>query len=204
MQGVGVPVDLQCNRKEGLTQMNVLGLKVSVDRSPSARVRWTRRAGVLAIANVAVLGGGVAFATWSANGTGSGAAKAGTVSGVTAVAAASVSTSGGTLLFPGGSAPAVINVANGNGVPITVSALTIGAEAQPDAVTGGSGCTAANSAVSLSAASPSGLSTTIPANGTGTIVTGGSIISMGNGSNTGCQGATFVFNANISVTAGTS
>jgi hypothetical protein len=35
-------------------------------------------------------------------------------------------------------------------------------------------------------------------------VTGGNIISMGNGSNTGCQGATFVFNANIAVTAGTS
>src|SRR4051795_11063761 len=133
--------------------MNVLGLKVTVDRAPSARIRWTRRAGVLAIANVVVLGGGVAYATWSANGTGSGAAKAGTVSGVTAVAAANVSTTGGTLLFPGSSVPAVINIANGNGVPITVTALNIGAEASPDAVTGGSGCTAANSGVSLSAAS---------------------------------------------------
>src|SRR4051794_14571092 len=114
--------------------MNILGLKVSVDQSPSARVRWTRRAGVLAIANVVVLGGGVAFATWSANGSGSGAAKAGTVSGVTAVAAASVSTAGGTLLFPGGSVPAVINVSNPNGVPVTVTALNIGAEAQPDNV----------------------------------------------------------------------
>jgi hypothetical protein len=183
--------------------MNMLGLKVTVDRSPSARIRWTRRAAVLAIANVAVFGGGVAFATWSANGTGSGAAQAGTVSGVTAVAAANVSTAGGTLLFPGGSVPAVINVANGNGVAVTVTALNIGAEAAPDTVNG-SGCTSANSGVSLSAASPSGLSTTIPAHGTGTIVTSGNIISMGNGSNNACQGATFVFNANITVTASTS
>src|SRR4051794_29703787 len=118
-------------------QMNILGLKVSVDRSPSARIRWTRRAGVLAMANVAVLGGGVAFATSSANGTGSGAATDGTASGVTAVAAANGTTNGGQLLYPGNPVPAVINIANGNGVPIIVTALNIRAQAQPTTVAGG-------------------------------------------------------------------
>lgn len=181
--------------------MNLLGLKIEPDRSPTAKIKWTRRSGVMGAAIVLVAGTGIAYATWSASGSGAGAAKAGTATGVTATAAASVVTTGGTLLFPGTSVPAVVNITNPNNAAVTVTGLTITAEAQPDNVTGGTGCTAANSSVSLSGTSPTGLNVSIPANSSGTVVTGANVISMLNTSNSGCQGATFIFTANVAVTA---
>src|SRR4051794_3121685 len=78
--------------------MNILGLKVSVDDAPSAKVRWTRRTGAMAATTAVVLAGGVAYASWSTNGTGSGSATAAAAATVTVGGSGTASTTG---LFPG-------------------------------------------------------------------------------------------------------
>lgn len=169
----------------------------------ATRGPWPRRAVVLGSVTMLVAGTGVAVAAWTANGTGVAAATAGTASGVNG-SVTSVSTSGGTLLTPGNSVPAVVNVHNPNAFAVKVSAISISAAAQPNGVSGannGTTCTAAASGVSLNAVSASSLSVTINAGEDAAIpVTGG--ISMAATSDNGCQNATFTFPAaNATVTA---
>jgi hypothetical protein len=192
--------------------MNILGLKIDVDRSPTSKIKWSRRAIVIGVANIAVISGGVAFASWSTNGFGTGAAKAGAAVPVGTVTAANASTAGGASLYPTLSVVPVVTVANTNPFPVTVTKIDFTAQAQPDSVIGGIGgtCNPGNSAVSMSTGTTGVLATgvVIPANSTGTpvLATGASVISMGAGSNNGCQQATFVFNlttgTTVAVTAG--
>ena len=169
----------------------------------AAKNPWPRRAAVLGTALAVTVGTGVAFAAWSASGTGAAAAKAGTASPVTG-SVTTISTTGGTLLTPGNTVPAVVNVHNPNTFTVVVSAVSITAAAQPSGISGannGTTCTAAASGVSLNAVSASGLSVSITAGSDAAIpVTGG--ISMTSGSDNGCQNATFTFpTANATVTA---
>ena len=178
--------------------MNILGLKISVDHSPSATTRWTRRTGAMAGATMLVIGGGIAYASWSTNGVGAGAAKAGSAVGVTASASPSTSA---TLLYPNGSAPVIVTIHNGNPFSVKVSAVSITAQAQPDSVTGAAGCTAALSGVSMAASSLTGLTTAIAANSDASVTMSGTPTSMALTSDNSCQGGTFVFTSDVSVTA---
>lgn len=179
--------------------MNILGLNISIDRSATAKVKWTRRAAAVGTINAIVLTGGTAYAFWSTDGSGTGAAQAGTAKAVTG-AVASVQTSG--TLVPSSTAPLVVNIHNPNDFSIKVSAVSVAAAAQPSGVTGGSGCTAGNSAVSLAAASASSLNVSIAGNGDGTVTLNSpNPVSMGLASDNGCQGATFTFTSGVSVTA---
>lgn len=180
--------------------MNILGLKISIDRTPTATMRWTRRTTALGLVILGTLGGGIAYASWSANGTGTGSAKAGTSLGVTG-SVATTSTSG--LLYPGGSAPVVVNIHNPNSFSVKVTAVNLGADAAPDSVAGGGGgCTTTTALVSLTATSTSiGLPVTIAGNSDGIVTMSGTPVSMNIASDNGCQGATFNFTTGVSVTA---
>lgn len=179
--------------------MNVLGLKISVDHAPTARVKWTWRTGAMAGATALVFGGGIAYANWSTTGTGAGSVKAGTAAGVNA--SVTTTSTSATLLVPGGTAPVIVNIHNPNGFSVKVSAVSVSADAAPDSVTGGSGCTTANALVSLSAASGTGLPVTIAGGQDGTVTLAGSPASMNINSDNGCQGATFNFTTGVTVTA---
>lgn len=180
--------------------MNILGLRVSIDRSPTATMKWTRPTIAMGVVILCVLGGGVAYASWSANGTGVGSAKAGTSAGVTASATTSTSS---TLLYPGGTAPIVVNIHNPNPFSVKVTAISLSTEAAPDSVTGGAGgCTTANALVSLTAiSSATGLPVSIAANSDGTVTMNGSPVAMNIASDNTCQGATFNFTTGVTVTA---
>lgn len=178
--------------------MNILGLKISIDRSPTATMKWTRPTIAMGVVILGVIGGGVAYASWSANGTGVGSAKAGTSVGVTASATTSTSS---TLLYPGGSAPVVVNIHNPNPFSVKVTAVTLSADATPDSVTGAVGCTPSNALVSLGAASASGLSVTIAGGTDGAVTMPGTSASMNIASDNACQGATFNFTTGVAVTA---
>jgi hypothetical protein len=183
--------------------MNVLGLKISIDRDPSASVRWTRRTGVMGVAIVMVAGTGIAYAVWSANGSGSGTALAATALGVNGNVGTVSSSS--TLLYPGSTAPLIVNIHNPNSFPVKVTAVTLTNNQQPNSIGGSpknaATCTPASSAVQLvGSASATGLSTVIAAGGDGTVTLAGGV-SMGSGSDDGCQTASFVYTSGISVTA---
>ena len=162
--------------------------------------RWPLRVVAIGGASAAVMATGVAYAAWTADGSGVAAATAGTASGVNG-SVTTVSTTGGTLLTPGNTVPAVVNIHNPNTFAVVVSAVSLTAASQPAAVSGASGCNAANSGVSLLAASAPSLSKSIPAGGDATVNVPGAI-SMTTGSDNSCQGATFTFStSNATVTA---
>lgn len=165
--------------------------------------KLSKRTALVAVATAAAttLAGGFAFAFWTANGTGSAAAQATTVTGVSG-AVATIVTQSPALLYPGGPAvTAVVNVHNTNAsVPVKVTAISVATAATPVSVTGGTGCTAANSAVSLAAGSLSSLTTVIPGGGDATFNLGQ--VTMGSASDNGCQGATFKFDAPVTAQVG--
>lgn len=182
--------------------MKVMGLKITVEPS-SKQQRWTRRALVVGALNAIVLGGGLAYANWSTSGAGTGAGSAGSalpVNGTVTTVASSA-----TLLYPGSSAPLVVNVHNPNPFPVQVSAVTLTNGQLPSSIGGtpknATTCTSAASAVSLvGAASATGLTTAIAANADAT-VTLPAAVAMGLGSDDGCQSAVFTFATGIAVTA---
>lgn len=182
--------------------MNVLGLKITVE-PVTKQQRWTRRAVAIGALNAVVLGGGLAYANWSTSGSGTGAGSAGSalpVNGsVTTVA------SSATLLYPGLSAPLIVNVRNPNPFPVKISAVTLTNGQAPSSVSGSpknaTTCTASASVVTLvGAASATGLTTAIAAGGDAT-VTLSSAVTMGLASDDGCQNAVFNFSTGIAVTA---
>lgn len=178
--------------------MNILGL--SITRSADAAgSRWGRRALVIGATSAVVMGGGVAFAYWSANGTGSGAATAGTALAVNGSVKAVQSSS--TLLYPGGSAPLIVNVHNPNSFSVNVTGLSLAAGTKPDGVSGGqSSCTATSSGVTLIAGNATGLPQSVGAGSDATFTIPGGV-AMAIGSDNGCQSASFTFGTGISVTA---
>ena len=131
---------------------------------------------------VAVLvAAGLAYAAWTASGTGSGYAKATTAKALTTV---DVSAQAAPELYPGGQGDVVVRIANPNDYPVEV-----------DDITGNGAITAAGG---IGTCSTTGVSFTdqtnqnidVPANGE-IQVTLNNAASMSNASENGCQGATF-------------
>lgn len=94
-------------------------------------VNRTTRVSV-AVGAFVVLGAGVAYGYWSSGGAGAGRATSGTM---TITAAALAGEHGQSSLYPGGSADAIVKVANPNGYSVQVVAIT--ATGPPQA---GNGC----------------------------------------------------------------
>jgi hypothetical protein len=158
----------------------------------------------VASAGAVVMAGGVAYAFWSANGTGSAAAKATTVTGVSGAVATVSTQSASQLLYPGAPAvTAVVNVHNTNAsVPVKVTAISVSAAAAPTSVVGGTNnaACAASPGVSLAAGSLSSLTTVIAGGGDATFNLGQ--VTMSSSSADGCQGATFIFDATVTAQVG--
>lgn len=132
-----------------------------------------------AIVVTALLTAGVAVALWSANGTGSGNARALTAQTVTVNA-----TTGAADLYPGFTGGDVhFTLTNANPYDITFDAMTPGAITSSSPGT----CPASN----VSATSATGLALPVAANTTGGAQSIDGVVSMAAGAPDGCQGVTF-------------
>jgi hypothetical protein len=138
--------------------------------------------GALTVTVVAL--GGPAFGYFTAlSGSGTAAQSTGTLQAVAILAATSGSPS--TSLVPGGTADLLLNVKNPNASTVTIIAVSQGGAVS---VQGGTGCTGANSGVSL--ATSTGLSIAVAGGATAQVhVAAGASMSVA--SISGCQGATF-------------
>jgi hypothetical protein len=138
--------------------------------------------GVLAVSAIAA---GIAWALWSASGSGSGAGGASIAKslGVTA----SSPTGSAASLYPGGPAGSVyFQIANPNPYAITITSLQWGTP------TSTSTSTCASSNISLDANAPTTASISIPANATaGTAYQINNVLDLSHNAPDGCQGVTF-------------
>ena len=135
---------------------------------------------------------GVAFAAWTADGTGSGYAQAKTAQAVSTVAATTSAQ-----LYPGGTGDLVLKVANPNDYPVTITAVT----GNGNIVSGVSGCDSSNG---VSFADQTGLSLVVPAKSEGTVHTLVGKVSMSNASLTACSGQTFTVPVSIAAASSAS
>ena len=150
----------------------------------------TKRFAVIGTTTALALGGGLAWATWTASGSGSSAAQADTALPLTVTSATTDK------LFPGGGANVVLHVTNPNAYPVKFSSIT----KEATTITDAAGCTVANSKVTFDVppgpASPEDW--TIPAGPGGTkdvVLTNAA--QMGADAADACQGATFTFGVTL-------
>lgn len=148
------------------------------------KIRKSFVAGAGAV-TAAVIGGGVAFATWTASGSGTGSAVAYTAQTVTinAVALSSSAVS----LFPGGPAGNVyFTVTNPNPYPVKITNIVWGTP------TSNNPTACANSVISLDSGAPtSGFSQQVAANATSTAIQVNGVLDLSSAATDGCQGNSF-------------
>lgn len=139
-----------------------------------------------------VLGCGVAFAVWSTTGSGTGAARSGTLQSVT-VSAFTAGDSPNATLVPGGAADVMLRMTNPNSAAVQLYSVVANGQITADA--GHSGCT--TTGVSFVApATPVGI--TLAANST-TLVHLPGAASMNTASLSACQGASFRIPVTVTV-----
>ena len=140
---------------------------------------FKRKAALALVTAGAVTAGGLAFANWSATGSGSGNAKALTAQSVTVTAA-----TGAADLYPGFLDGDVrFTLSNPNPYPITFTAATPGAITSSDPTN----CPSSNITVD----SATGLSLAVAGNASNVASSIADIVNMGAGAGDGCQGVTF-------------
>jgi hypothetical protein len=147
--------------------------------------RFGMRATVALVATGALLAAGIAFAAWTATGSGSGYAKAGTVQTLTTV---DVSSSIVGDLYPGGTGTVSLKVHNPNAFPVTVTGVTFGAVSP--------------STCSVTVTSPSNVSFSVAANSDSTLQVYAGAAAMGTGAGDACQGQVFTVATTLSGTTG--
>lgn len=146
-----------------------------------------RRNKIAAIgAAVTLIGGGAAFATWSAGGTGPSQARALTAQSITVTSATATAD-----LYPGFSNGDVsFSLTNPNPYPVTLTAMTPGAVTSSNP----SACPATNVTVSPA----TGLSLAVGAGATATDQTIADVVAMATSAPDGCQGVTFTISLSLS------
>ncbi|CAA9338957.1 MAG: hypothetical protein AVDCRST_MAG72-685 [uncultured Nocardioidaceae bacterium] len=151
------------------------------------KILLSRRAAVTVALTIGALFVGVAFASWTADGTGSGSAKA-----TSAVSSTVTADTASADLYPGFTdGDLYFKVNNPNPYAVRFTAMTPGAVTSSDPT----GCPASN----ITVASKSGLTIDVPAN-TSTAVskTVTDAVSMAGGAPNGCQGVTFTVAVTLS------
>jgi hypothetical protein len=143
---------------------------------------------VVGLVVAALIGGSMAYALWTANGTGSGSAKALTAQQIT------VNASTGTAdLYPGFTGGKVFfTLTNPNPYAVTMTNMTSGAITSSDPTN----CPASNVTVGTA----SGLSLAAAANSTSAQQSISNVVSMAAGAPDGCQGVTFTVALTLSGT----
>jgi hypothetical protein len=136
----------------------------------------------------AMLAAGVAFAAWTATGSGSGYAKATTAQALTTV---DVSASTPATLYPGATGNVKLSINNPNPYPVTVSSVS-----GNGAITSDKGA-ACNASTGVTYSNQTGLSLAVPAAGSATFTLTGAV-SMSNASDDSCQGAVFTIPVSLS------
>lgn len=131
-----------------------------------------------------VAGGGVAYASWSATGSGSGAARA--TSAVPLVVTSGTTTAD---LYPGFTQGDVfLTVNNPNPYPVRITSLTPGT-----ITTSAPACAATN----ITILPVTGLSVLVPAATAAAAVTVPNVVTMGTGAPDACQGVTFTIGVTV-------
>jgi hypothetical protein len=155
-------------------------------------MRLTKTKVILAAVAIttAVSGGGVAFAIWSAQGTGSGVAGAAIASSLTVTP---VNPSGSQAsMYPGGPAGAVyFTVGNPNPFPVTVTKVSYGTPISFNTTV------CANANLSLDSNAPTTLNISVPANTTTGTQSIPGVIDLAHSAPDGCQGAEFGINLTV-------
>ena len=136
----------------------------------------------------AMLAAGVAFAAWTATGSGSGYAKATTAQALSTV---DVSASTPATLYPGATGNVKLSISNPNPYPVTVSSVS-----GNGAITSDKGA-ACNASTGVTYSNQTGLSLAVPAAGSATFTLTGAV-SMSNASDDSCQGAVFTIPVSLS------
>lgn len=131
---------------------------------------------------------GIAFAAWTADGTGSGYAQAKSAQAVSSASAAADTVA---QLYPGATGDLKVRVTNPNDYAVQVTSISLGTGS---IVSGDAACDASNG-VSFDGAT--GLTAVVPAHSTGTLITLPSSVHMSNASVTECSGETFTVPVSI-------
>jgi len=147
----------------------------------SRRGRLSRKGTVVAVLAGMVFAAGIAFAAWTATGTGSGYAKATTAQPLTTV---DVSATTAATLYPGADGDVELEIVNPNDYPVRVTGVDGNGAITVD------GAHAACNVGSLTFTDQSGLTLDVGA-GTSAPFTLAGAVNMGGGANDSCQGATF-------------
>lgn len=144
-----------------------------------------RKVAVIGMVVGSLLGGKIAAALWSTNGTGGGQARASTAQGVVVNAA-----TGATDLYPGFNGGDVFfTLSNPNPYPVVFTTMTPGAVVSSDP----SGCPASN----VTVASATGLNVAAPAGATSSVRSIADVVSMASSAPDGCQGVTFTITLDL-------
>lgn len=137
----------------------------------------TQKTAVVGGTVLALAVGGVAFAAWTSTGSGSGSVTAGTAKALQ-VSGTSVAD-----LYPSESKTVQFTVTNPNDYAVKLNSLT-----PTVTVSGGSGCTVANSLVTATTQAFAASADRIAKNGSTVVPV---VVAMGADSDNGCQGAVF-------------
>jgi hypothetical protein len=136
----------------------------------------------------AMLAGSIAFAAWTATGSGSGYAKATNAQALTTV---DVSASTVATLYPGATGDVLLRISNPNPYPVTVTDVAGAGAIDSDTTP------ACDASTGVTFTDQSGLSVDVPAGGASTVTLSGSV-EMDNSSDTTCQGAVFTIPVTLS------
>ena len=137
------------------------------------------------------LASGVAFAAWTATGSGNGYAQAKTAVALTTV---DVSASTTAQLYPGGTGDVLIKITNPNPYAVTVTGVAAGG-----AITSDKGATC-NGATGVTYTAPTSPSLAVPAGSSAQFTLTGAV-AMSNASNNACQGAIFTIPVTLTGTS---
>jgi hypothetical protein len=150
--------------------------------------KLSKKLTVVSLLTGVVMVGSIAFAAWTASGSGSGYAKAGSAAALTTNSVAAVDD-----LYPTGSADVEIEVANTNPYKVQLSSIV-----RSGAIVSGNGaCDASNGVTFDDQTGLSGAGFVVPANSTWTH-TFTNAAHMSNASVDACQGQTFTIPVTIS------
>lgn len=150
-----------------------------------------RRFGIFFALFTVLMGGAIAFAAWTSTGSGD---SQDVTAGTAAALHVSPVTPAVTGLVPDSSKVSNFTVSNDNDYEVTLATATV----DSITVTGGAGCTAANSDVTATI-NPAVVGTAVAGGGTDVASANFTVtVAMGVDSDNGCQGATFTPNLSVS------